>query len=79
MTQTVQEKIITLASQKKRRVVLPEAGGDNRTLHAAALVQKEGFAIPVLVGNRDKIAALAKAEGVEISGIELVDPQVDKV
>jgi len=77
MTQTVQEKIIALASQKKRRVVLPEAGGDNRTLHAAATVQKEGFAIPVLVGDRDKIAALAKAEGVDISGIELVDPQQD--
>jgi phosphate acetyltransferase len=74
MSQMVHEKIIALASQKKRRIVLPEAGEDNRTLHAAVAVQKEGFAVPVLVGDRSKVAALAAAEGVDVSGIELVDP-----
>lgn len=77
MTQTVQEKIIALASQHKRRIVLPEAGEDNRTLHAAVTVQKEGFAIPVLVGARDRVTALAKSEGLDLSGLEIVDPAAD--
>ncbi|AXA34837.1 MAG: phosphate acetyltransferase [Candidatus Hydrogenedentota bacterium] len=77
MTQTVQEKIIALAATRKRRIVLPEAGGDNRTLHAAATVAKEGFAIPVLVGDPDKIFSLAKAEGVDVSQLEIINPVAD--
>jgi phosphate acetyltransferase len=76
-TQTVQEKIIALASSRKCKVVLPEAGGDGRTLQAAAIVKKEGFAIPVLVGDPVKIAALAKAENTDLAGLDIVDPKGD--
>ncbi len=75
--QNVQNRIYAIASEKKRRIYLPEAGEDGRTLHAAVAVKAKGFAEPVLVGPKDKIAALAASEKVDIAGIALVDPAGD--
>ena len=75
--QVVQDKIYALARKEPCRIVLPEAGTDNRTLHAAVEIRKRGFATPVLVGSADKVKALAVAEKADITGIELVDPAGD--
>ncbi len=76
--EAVQEKIYALASAKKRRVYLPEAGDDVRTLKAALAVARKGFALPVLVGERGKVEALAEAEKLNITPLELVDPRADE-
>lgn len=74
---TVQERILALASKTKRRIVLPEAGLDNRTLHAAVAVKKQGAVEPLLVGDTAKVKALADAEKVDISSVTLIDPSAD--
>jgi len=75
--QNVQNRIFSMASQQTRRIVLPEAGDDARTIHAAKAVQAKGFAVPVLVGSRPRIEALAAAEKVDLAGIEIADPVAD--
>lgn len=61
-----------VASQGKK-VVLPEYE-DSRVLEAAAIILKEGFCVPVLVGNVDAVKAAAAAAGVSVDGAEIIDP-----
>lgn len=56
-----------------KTIVLPE-GEDIRTIKAAAMVKSEGYAKTILLGNPDKINAIASEEGADISGIEIIDP-----
>jgi phosphate acetyltransferase len=72
-TLSVRDKISELAQKQRRRILLPEAGIDARTLHAAVAVQQKGYATPVFVGEAAKIKALAKAEQIDISSVELID------
>jgi len=55
------------------RVILPESH-DVRILQAAAEITKQGMAEIVLVGKPDEISTYAKLEGIDVSGIEIVDP-----
>lgn len=67
------EKIKSKAKENKKRIVLPE-GDEPRTVKAAVDIKKEGLAIPVLLGNPDEIAKVAAEQGVDVSGIEIVNP-----
>ena len=69
MIDLVREK----ARQNQKRIVLPE-GEEPRTVQAAALVKQEGLAVPVLLGDPEKIRAVAEQTGTDISGIDLVNP-----
>lgn len=73
----VKQRIIELASKSKCRVLLPEAGGDARTLKAAEIIKQQGYVEPVLVGKRAEVEQLASKEGVTLKGIELIDPVDD--
>ena len=64
------------AAALKKRVVLPE-GDEKRTLKAAAILKKEWLCVPVLVGAKASIEKNASANGVDLAGIELVDPATD--
>ena len=55
------------------RVVLPE-GEEPRTVKAAVQILQEKLAHVVLVGNREKIEAVAKEQGVDVAGVPSVDP-----
>lgn len=69
-------KQLTLDKVKSnpRRLVLPE-GADIRVLKAAELVMKEKFTTELIVlGNPDQLRANAKAEGINLSGVTLIDP-----
>ena len=55
------------------RVVLPDAL-DERTQRAAGILRDEKIAVPILVGDPRAIETLASATGVDIGGIEIVDP-----
>ncbi len=58
---------------RSNRVVLPE-GHDPRVLWAAAELRSEQLAAPTLLGNREAIRAAARAAGVGLSGLTLIDP-----
>ena len=70
-------KLIDIVKNKAKadikRIVLPE-GEEERTVAAAAIIMNEGIAVPILVGNRNSIAAKADKLNADITGIEIEDP-----
>ena len=59
------------------RIVFPE-GEDPRIVEAAARVAEDGFAVPILIGTAEQISAAAAEAGVDVSGIEQIDPQTSE-
>ncbi len=72
------EKFKKTASENVQHILLPE-GEDVRTLIAAKKVKDEGYAKVSLVGKPDKIMEVAKKEGIDISGIEIIDTGDEKL
>ncbi len=69
------QKIIARAQQNRQRIVLPEAE-EERTLCAADMALRDQLADIILIGNPDKVHALAKAKGLEhIGKATLIDPE----
>ncbi|MEW8955049.1 phosphate acetyltransferase [Clostridium sp.] len=67
------KKIWEDAKSDVRRIVLPE-GDEERTLKASQDIKKEGLAEVILVGNLETIEEKAKSIGVNLEGIEIIDP-----
>lgn len=63
---------------KNLSIVFPE-GNDARILGAAVRLAAEGLIKPVLLGTTSEIAAVAEAKGLDISKLELRDPQTDAI
>ena len=61
------------AKQNIKTIVLPETE-DARTLEAASKVLAQGLAKIILIGNKDKVLADAKAQGLDLSEVPIVDP-----
>ena len=61
------------AKANMKTIVLAE-GEDIRTIKAASIVKAEGYAVNVLLGDPAKINKMAAEEGVNIDGIEIIDP-----
>ncbi len=59
------------AKAQRKTIVLPESM-DRRTVEATATIIKEDFCDIVLIGDPDKIKSVA--EGLDISGAKIVDP-----
>ena len=57
-----------------KTIVLPEAE-DKRVLEAASKVEKEAFAKIILIGNIEKTKELAKENNIDITNIEIIDPE----
>ena len=71
-------KLTELARAAKKRIVLPE-GDEPRTVCAASKVAATGIATPVLLGNKDKILAVAQEQGVTLGeGVQFVDPETER-
>lgn len=66
------DNIKARAKSDKKTIVLPETS-DMRTLKAAHQVLAEGIANVVLIGNEAKIKETA--EGLDLSGAKIVDPE----
>ena len=62
------------AKQNIKTIILTESE-DKRVLKAAEQVKKEGFANIILIGNKDEADKLAKENDIDISGIEIIDPE----
>lgn len=67
------EEMKKRASSNIKTIVLPEAN-DKRVLAASQTVMKEKFAKVVLVGNKEEAEQVAKENGIDISGVEFVEP-----
>jgi phosphate acetyltransferase len=67
-------RIVELAKQAHKRIVLPE-GSEPRTIRAAALCAKRGIARCVLLGNREEIQRVANGLEVHLPDeVEIIDP-----
>lgn len=63
-----------LAQKSPRKIVLPESS-DERLIQAAVQATTEGIAKIILVGNKEEVQAKAKELGVNLAGVEIVDPK----
>ncbi len=65
------------AKQNPKRVVFAEA--DNlKILRAARIVKDEGIAIPILLGNREKIEQLIASEQINLADVRIIDPMEEE-
>lgn len=64
------------AKQSPKRVVFAEAE-NIKVLKAAQIAKDEGVAIPVLLGNVNKIRTLIEEYGLHLDGVEIIDPKGD--
>jgi len=64
--------LITSAQQNPKRLVFAE-GGEPVILRAAHQLVRDGIAKPLLIGQEDVIAAVAKEHHVSLDGIEIID------
>lgn len=55
------------------RIVLPE-GNEPRILKAAERVTREGFASCIVLGSPGEVQRLARADGIDLGGVEVIDP-----
>ncbi len=65
------EQIVSRAKSEIKTIVLPEST-DIRTIKAAAMIQEQGIAKVILIGNREEIKKLAG--DLDISKAQIVDP-----
>ena len=67
------DKIKERARIDKKTIVLPESN-DKRTLIAAAKIMEEGIANVILVGNEEKITDGAGWLEVDLTGVQIINP-----
>ncbi|MGZ5243990.1 MAG: NADP-dependent malic enzyme [Bacteroidia bacterium] len=65
--------ITNIAKQNPKRVVFAEADHP-KILKAAQIVKDEGIAFPILLGNKEKIEALIKENGLDLDDVQIIDP-----
>ena len=71
------DDIIKRAKQEKKTIVLPEST-DIRTLKATDIILKEGFCNVILIGNKENTLNLAKENGVDVTGAEIIEPNTSE-
>jgi len=65
--------VIGRAKKEPKRVVFGEA--DNlKILKAVQLIRDEKIAIPILLGNREKILSLIEENSLDLQGVSMIDP-----
>ena len=70
-------KILEVAKADKKRIVLPE-GNEERTIVATEEIYKQGYAHPILVGSKEEILNKATALKVDLTGVEIIDPETSE-
>jgi len=73
-TESVLDVFLSEARKNPKRIVLLE-GEDERIIKAADLAVKQGIAYPVLMGSKENILNKAKAIGIELKDVEIIDPR----
>ena len=70
-------RLADLAREDKRRVVICEGNTDNM-LRAAVRMAIDGVARPVVLGNEEMIEKRANRLGLELAGVEIINPRHDR-
>lgn len=68
------ELVRSRARELGRTIVFPE-GSEPRTLAAVQHLSKERILRPILLGDTDSIRTAARGAGVELEGIDIIDPR----
>ena len=71
------DEIKTKAKQNIKTIILTESE-DKRVLKAAQKVKEEGFANVILIGKKDDANKLAEENNIDISGIEIINPETSE-
>jgi len=71
--QKLMSQVISKAKKQPKRVVFAEAE-DQKILKAAQILQDEQIAIPILLGNEEKIHQLIADHKLELSACQIIDP-----
>jgi malate dehydrogenase (oxaloacetate-decarboxylating)(NADP+) len=71
---SLMDRITTRAKTNPKRVVFAEAD-HYKILKAAQILRNEGIAIPILLGNHEKIQKIADEFNINLDGVELIDPR----
>ncbi len=69
--------IYNMAKENPKRVVFSESNHINM-LKAAQVALNEGICYPILLGNEEKIANVAAENGIDLTGIEIVNLRHDR-
>lgn len=69
-------RVYDIAKQNRKRVLFSEPYNDN-VLSAAVTLKNDGILTPVLLGNEESISQRAKSLGLDIKGIEIINPRCD--
>jgi malate dehydrogenase (oxaloacetate-decarboxylating)(NADP+) len=70
-------RVVTRAKKNPKRVVFAEA--DNvKILKAVQVLKDEKVAIPILLGNKEKIEFLIEENKLDLTGVPIVDPYLDE-
>ena len=72
-----EQRLVERAKADRRHIVLPE-GGDDRVLQAAEQVLLRGMADLTVLGDPDAVKSRAAALGLELDGLQVVDPQTSE-
>ena len=67
------EQIKQRAKQEIKTIVLPEAT-DVRILEAAQIVEKEGYAKVILIGNEEEVKKIAQERDIDLGETKIIDP-----
>ena len=67
------KKIWEAAKSNKKKIVLPE-GNEERTIAAAKKICNLGLAHPILIGDTEQILAKAKELDVDLTNVEIINP-----
>lgn len=66
------QKIRERAAADQQHIILPE-GDDIRTIQAASICARDRIARITIVGNEQKVKALAAESGTNLNGVEIID------
>ncbi len=67
------DTLVESLRENPKTIVFPE-GSDYRIVDAASKLKQDSFLTPILVGNPEEVQATAKEKGLDIDGIEIIDP-----
>jgi len=72
----IMRAITNKAKSDPKRVVFAEA--DNyKILKAAQIVKDDNIAIPILLGNKEKIQQIIEESALELEGVQIIDPALE--
>ncbi len=70
----VLENIKSKAARLKKTIVLPESH-DERVLRAAEILEKNGIASVITIGNEEEVRNKAKELSIDLQGVRIMDPE----